>query len=156
MGNPLQDQLLKAGLVTKKQAGKVKRKQYLNKKQKSNKNSPSKSDNKARTQQVAQAERNRELNRQQAAKKQQQEKKAQIKQLIGKNRLKLDGNGDPYYFSVEKQIHRIFVSDEIADQLSRGQLAIVQTSRSFEIVPVKVALQIAERDKGVVVALHKE
>ena len=154
MGNPLQDQLLKAGLVNKKQAQKAKREQYLSRKKKK-KTDPTETGNKAREQQQAQAKRNRELNQQRAEKKRLQEQKAQIKQLIEKNRLKLDGKGEPYYFAVQKQINRIFVSEEVTDQLCRGQLAIVALGNNFEVVPAKVAHQIASRDEEAVVAFHE-
>ena len=154
MGNPLQDQLLKAGLVNKKQAQKAKREQYLNRKKKK-KNDPTETGNKYREQQQAQAKHNRKLNQQRTEKKRLQEQKAQIKQLVEKNRLKLDGKGAPYYFAVQKQINRIFVSEEMADQLCRGQLAIVSLGSNFEVVPARVAHQIASRDKEVVVAFHE-
>ena len=74
MGNPLQDQLLKAGLVNKKQAQKAKREQYLSRKGKK-KNDTVETGNKAREQQQAQAKRNRELNQQRTEKKRLQEKR---------------------------------------------------------------------------------
>jgi uncharacterized protein len=154
MGNPFQDQLLKAGLVNKKQANKVKREKHLSRKQQK-KNSPEEiNSNKAQEEQVAQAKRNRELNRQRIEEERQRELKAQVKQLILNNRLELDDRGGPYNFVEENKIKRIYVSDEMTDQLSRGQLAIVKFGDSYEVVPAKVARQIASRDKGGVVAFH--
>ena len=46
MGNPLQDQLLKAGLVNKKQASKVKQEQYVQSKKKKKGKSVRKNDRK--------------------------------------------------------------------------------------------------------------
>ena len=162
MGNPLQDQLLKAGLVSKKQAGKAKHNQYIShKKKKSKRNRQNEEKNgseisrQARQEQDALAKRNRELNRQRAEKKQQKEQQTQIRQLIKKNRLKRDENGEPYYFAVEKLINRIFVSEEMADQLCNGQLAVVRLANNFEIVPGKVAEQIAALAPEAVVAFHK-
>lgn len=154
MGNPFQDQLLKAGLVNKKQASKAKREKHLSRKQKKE-NSPSAISTKAREEQAAQARRNRELNRKRAEEKLQHEKKAQVKQLIEKNRLERDDWGEPYHFVEHNKINRIFVSDDMAEQLSSGQLAIVQFGERYEVVPAKVASQIAGRDKEAVVVLHK-
>ena len=157
MGNPFQDQLLKAGLVSKKQAKKANREKYLSrKKNKGNKEdkSPAISD-KARQEQAAQAKRNREFNLQRSEEKRQREQRAQIKQLIENNRQKLDDRGEPYYFTEQNTINRIFVSEDMSEQLSCGQLAIVKLDNSYEVVPAKVARQIASRDKEAVVAFHE-
>jgi len=157
MGNPFQDQLLKAGLVSKKQAKKANREKYLSrKKNKGNKkNNSAAISNKAREEQAAQAKRNRELNLKHSEEKRQREQRAQIKQLIENNRQKLDNRGEPYYFTEQNTINRIFVSEEMAEQLSNGQLAIVKLGNNYEVVPAKVARQIANRDKEKLVAFHE-
>jgi len=149
--NPLQAQLLKAGLVSKKQVGKVKQEQYQNRKQKE----PVKTAVSATSVEQAAAERSRELNRQLAEEKKRHELLAQIKQLIETNRLKRDGRGVPYYFAVQgKKIDRLFVDEEMAERLSRGLLAIVRGKDGVEVVPAKTARQIAERDPAAVLVLH--
>lgn len=153
MGNPLRDQLLKAGLVSKKQAKKAKLEQHRNRKQKKEDPTAAISD-KAREEQAAQARRNRELNQQRAEEKRQLEQKAQVKQLIEDNRLEQDERGERYNFVEKNQIKRIYVSEEMAEQLSHGKLAIVKLGDSYEVVPAKVARQIAGRDKEAVVAFH--
>ncbi len=155
MGNPFQDQLLKAGLVNKKQASKAKRDKHLNRK-KNKGEVPTEISTKARQEQAAQAKRNRELNQQRDKEKRQREQKAQVRQLIEQNRLELDDRGEAYHFVEQKKIMRIFVAEEMIEQLSRGQLAIVTLDGSYEVVPAKVARQIAERQKEVVVALQKK
>ncbi len=154
MGNPFQDQLLKAGLVNKKQANKAKREKHLNRKQ-NKKETSSEISAKAREEQAAQAKRNQELNRKHAKEKQQREQQAQVKQLIEQNRLELDDRGEAYHFVEENKIERIFVAEEMAEQLSRGQLAIVKLGDSYEVVPAKVARQIASRNQGAVLAFHE-
>ncbi len=155
MGNPFQDQLLKAGLVNKKQANKAKREKHFNRKQKGEDPSAQIS-SKAKQEQAAQAARNRELNRLQAAEKLQREQKAQVKQLIEQGKLELDDRGDPYHFVEQNKIERIFISDDMAEELSSGQLAIVKSGDGYEVVPAKVALQIMSRDKDAVIAFHNE
>lgn len=155
MGNPFQEQLLKAGLVNKKQANKAKREKHLNRK-KNKEEASSEISAKAKEEQVAQAKRNRELNQQREKEKQQREKKAQVRQLIEQNRLEQDDRGEPYHFVEDNKIRRIFVTDEMIEQLSRGQLAIVTFAGRYEVVPAKVALQILERQKEVVVAFQKK
>jgi hypothetical protein len=155
MGNPFQEQLLKAGLVNKKQANKANREKHLNRK-KNKEEVSSEISAKAKEEQVAQAKRNRELNQKREQEKQQREKKAQVRQLIEQNRLEQDDRGEPYHFVEDSKIRRIFATDEMIEQLSRGQLAIVTLAGRYEVVPAKVALQILERQKEVVVAFHKK
>jgi uncharacterized protein YaiL (DUF2058 family) len=152
MGNPFQDQLLKAGLVNKKQLKKAQHSKRLNRQQ--NEGKISEVDNKAKQTQLAHVERNRQLNRQRAEETRQREKMAQIKQLIEDNRLAKDERGEAYHFLVQNKIKRIFVSDEMTEQLSSGQLAIVKFGNNYEVVPAKVARQIASRDKDALVAFH--
>lgn len=154
MGNPFQDQLLKAGLVNKKQANKAKREKHLSRKQKKEK-STAEISNKVREEQAALAKRNRELNQQRAEENRQREQKAQVKQLIENNRLDQDDRGERYNFVEQNQIKRIYVSDEMADQLSRGLLAIVKLGDSYEVVPAKVARQIVSRDKEAMLVFHE-
>jgi len=153
MGNPFQDQLLKAGLVNKKQVKKIQHQKRLNRQQNEGKNS-SPASNMARQEQINKAERNRELNRQRRLEKMQHEQRAQVKQLIENNRLQQDERGEAYNFVEQKKIKRIFVSDEMTEQLSCGQLAIVKLGKGYEVVPAKVARQIAGRDKDALLVFH--
>lgn len=159
MGNPLQDQLLKAGLVSKKQANKTKQEQYVQskkkKKGKAARKNARKPISKAEVARAAEVARNKELSRKQAEERKQHELQAQIKQLVMQNRLERDDNGQAYHFALGKKIHRIFVAEEIIDRLCEGQLGIVQLDNSFEVVPAKVARQVAERDKGAVISLRE-
>ncbi len=155
MGNPFQSQLLKAGLVSKKQVKKARHAERLSRRKKAGKNS-SEADNPARREQEAHAARNRELNRQRAEEKRRHEQRAQIKQLIEENRLPQDERGEAYYFVEQKKIKRIFVDDEMREKLSRGQLTIVKYGKGYEVVPARAARQIASRDQEVVVVFHAE
>jgi uncharacterized protein YaiL (DUF2058 family) len=160
MGNPLQDQLLKAGLVNKKQAGKVKQEQYVQSKKKKKGKSVRKNDRKpispAEVARVAEVARNKQISRKQAEERKQHEQQAQIKQLVMQNRVERDEkNGQAYHFALGKKIHRIFIAEEMIDRLCEGQLGIVQLADSFEVVPAKVARQVAERDKGAVISLRE-
>ena len=154
MGVSLQDQLLKAGLADKKQANKANQeKRATRKKNKDKKETPE--INQTRQAQLAQAQRSRELNRQSNLEKEKQAKLAQVKQLIEENHLDLSKYENPYYFKVGKKIKKLYVNDEITKKLGRGELAIVTLNSVYEIVPVKVARQIADRDPDSLVVLHQ-
>ncbi|HIJ78916.1 MAG: DUF2058 domain-containing protein [Desulfobulbaceae bacterium] len=154
MGNPLKDQLLKAGLVSKKQAKKVEHEKRISRQQNQGKVQAPQS-NQVREEQAAHARRNQELTRQRAEEARRKEQKAQVKQLIESNRLALDGRGEAYFFADQNKVKRLFVAEEMAEQLSRGQLAIVRLGNGYEVVPAKVAHQIANRDPEAVVAFHQ-
>lgn len=154
MGTPLQDQLLKAGLATKKQAKQAEHEKFLRRKQHQGE-PPAAPASTVREEQAAREQRNRELNRERLEEARQRELKAQVKQLIETNRLIRDDRGEPYHFAEQNKIKRLFVSDEMAEQLSRGELAIVKLGSSFEVVPAKVAQQIKSRDQEAVVVFHE-
>ena len=155
MGNPFQDQLLKAGLVSKKQVKKAKHDQRVNKKKNTGKE-PAKVNQDLAKKQRAENQRIQELNNQRNIKTQQKEKVAQIKQLILDNRQDQDDRGEAYNFVDDNKIKRIYINDNMADQLSSGQLAIVKLKNNYEIVPAKVAQQINKRDASFVVTLHND
>jgi len=155
MGNPLQEQLLKAGLANKKQAKKAEHEKRIGRQQNKG-DAPAQVDSKVREEKAAQELRNRELNRQRLEEARLREEKAQVKQLIETNRLARDERGEPYYFVEQNKIKRIFVSEEMTDQLSRGQLAIVKFCASYEVVPARAARQIACRDPEAVLVFHEK
>ncbi|CCK79467.1 MULTISPECIES: DUF2058 family protein [Desulfobacula] len=155
MGKSFQDQLLKAGLVNKKQVKKVKHEKHVGRKKNKAKGSPTEI-NKARQEQLAKEKLSQELNRQLNKKKQERENLAQVRQLIETNRLNLDDYDESYYFTVGKKIKRLFVNEKISQKLCHGQLAIVKFDDCFEIVPAKVAEQITSRNHGDMVVLYND
>ena len=155
MGNPLQEQLLKAGLVDKKQVNKAK--QEKRKKRKKKKGKPGNTApqvNRTQQEQLRKAKENREQNTRQNARRQEAGIKAQVKQLVKDNRLDIKNGQDPYYFAVGKKIKKVWVDKETADKLSAGRLAVVSMNDVFEVVPAKVAEQIRSRSPEAVVLLH--
>jgi len=157
MGMSLRDQLLKKGLVDKKQVKKAKHEQHVNRKKNKGKKAPQTHEaNEARQAQLAQQELNKEQNLQRNAQKLKKENQTQVKQLIKSNKLDLKKNcNDPYYFKIEKKIKKIYVNEDLSKKLSNGFLAIVSLNDLFEIVPAKIAEQILARDPDAMVILHK-
>ena len=154
MGLSLQDQLLKAGIADKKQAKKANQEKLAKRKEnKGKKETPE--INQAQQDQLAQAKRSQELNRQLNQEKERLEKLSQVRQLIETNRLGLDKYEEPYYFKVGKKIKKLYVNEDITEKLSRGELAIVGFDDRFEIVPDKVAQQIADRDQDSLIVLFQ-
>ncbi len=154
MGISLKDQLLKAGLVNKKQIKKARHDKRASQKKNKGNNSPPKI-NKTQQEQLAREKRNHELNQQLKKEKLKLEKLVQIKQLIKTNCLKLDDYEEPYHFVVGKKIKKLYVSEQIIKKLSVGLLAIVKSDKRFEIVSANVANQIISRDPDALVIQHK-
>jgi len=155
MRNSFQDQLLKLGLVDKKKAGEVKKKQHNKKSQKVARKKTVIDENAeiARKAQEKKKNRARELNRQREEKLQKREQAARIKQLVTEHRLKKDDNGVAYRFTVDGKILRIFVAEEIAGQLGNGRLGIVGLRKEYEVVPGVVVEKIRSIDGSVFTSL---
>ncbi|MFV8570884.1 DUF2058 domain-containing protein [Marinobacter sp. SBS5] len=151
----LQDQLLKAGLADEKKARTIRSEKRKQRKQQP-KGTAQVNEVEERARQARQelAERDRQLN---LERKKQADKKAvqaQIRQLVETNRLDRSRGETSYQFVHEKKIKKIFVDDQMVDQLSRGRLAVVFVSGEYELVAEGVARKIMERDESAVVVLH--
>jgi uncharacterized protein YaiL (DUF2058 family) len=154
----LRDQLLKVGLVDEKQikkASKDKRKQ--DKQRRKGKTQTSKHDT-SPPQQPALAkkiERDRALNRQLQAQAERKAVAAQIKQLIETNRLPKNDGDVPFNFTDNNKIKRIYISEAVRKQLSRGTLAIVRLDGRYELVPSTVVEKIRLRDEKCVILCNE-
>ena len=151
----LQDQLLKQGLVDQKALKKHQRDKRKQAKQQGKGQQPV-DDIKLAAQQARaeQAERDRQRNRELHEKAQQKAIVAQIQQLIASHRIPRSGD-IAYQFVDGGKIKKIQVSELLQRQLARGQVAIVQGSDGYQLIPARIAEKIAERDAKVIVALHQ-
>jgi len=157
MSDSLRDQLLKAGLVTRKQATQVEQKQQRQQYRQTKGQKPAQTDaqrlasEQARAAKVA---RDRELNRQRAEKADAKARHAEIRQLIDQHRLPpLEGEQFDYFnFVAGKKIRRIALNPDLRARLTRGELSIVRHEGRSALVPADVAERIRERDERVVIA----
>lgn len=158
MSNPFQEQLLKAGLVSKQQVQQVnKEKQKKKKQQKSKK--PVVDEAALRAQKAAQekAQRDRELNE----KKQQQARaravSAEINQLILDHMIKRDDSCELVYnFEHNKKVKRIYINQQLKQQLIDGALALARIDGRYELVPISVAEKIKQRNEKRVIFIEPE
>lgn len=153
----LQDQLLKAGLVDKKKANKVKqaKHQQTKLKQKNKIETVDEAKLAAQKAQAEKVERDRQLNLQRKQEAEQRAVTAQIRQLIEMNRQK-KGKGDiAYNFADGDKVTHIYVDERQQRQLSNGHLAIVRLDGNYEIVPSSVSDKIALRDESYLVYCTK-
>ncbi|HEY9200678.1 MAG TPA: DUF2058 domain-containing protein [Gammaproteobacteria bacterium] len=158
MSNPFQEQLLKAGLVSKQQVQQVnKEKQKKKKQQKSKK--PVLDEAALRAQKAVQekAQRDRELNE----KKQQQARaraiSAEINQMILEHMLQRDDSCDLVYnFEHDRKVKRIYINQQMKQQLIDGTLALARIDGRYELVPLSVAEKIKQRNEKRVIIFEPE
>jgi uncharacterized protein YaiL (DUF2058 family) len=155
MSTSLRDQLLKAGLINKKQANEAERQQQRQERQAPHRPAPPKhrpaQPLAPQSTQSAKNARDQALNRQQHAKAENKARLAQIKQLIEQNRLPTVENGEFYNFVDGSKVRRIAVNTSIRDRLTRGEIAIVRHEGRYDLVPAAIAARIRERDEGALI-----
>lgn len=146
MSTSLRDQLLAAGLGTKKQAKQADRNQYQQRKDKTQQPSAA-----AQQIQAAKAARDQELNRRHREKAERKARALEVRQLIEQHRVPRI-EGDEYFnFTDGRKIHRIGVNAETRAQIQRVELVIVRYLAYHALVPADIAARIHERDEHVVV-----
>jgi len=158
----LQDQLLKAGLVDKNKANKAKKEKQ--KKVKAARGSGTTISNEAsvaaQREQSKKVERDRRLNIEKEKESSQKAIAAQIVQLVEMNRLDTSNGEIAYSFVFDNKVKKIYLSEELKDQLVGGRLAIVTIlkngQRKFVIVAAAVAEKIAQRDESCLVQLNEK
>lgn len=157
MALSLQDQLLKAGLASEKQAKKAQQEKRKQKKQqpKKKKGGVDEAALKARQAQLEKAERDRELERQRQVEAEQKAVQAQIRQMIEANRISCDNGDQPYQFADGSAVKRIMVTAAMRQQLASGRLGIVRHGKGYELVPAATLEKIRDRDAAHVVLYNE-
>jgi uncharacterized protein YaiL (DUF2058 family) len=152
MSMSLREQLLKAGLVTEKQARQAESQQRQQARKGPGRKAPTiESTPDARQAQAAKAARDQELNRHQQEKAAAKERIAQLRQLIEQHRVPLVESEDYYNFVVDRQVRRIAVDATLRARLVRGDLAIVRCDGQYYLVPASCLPRIRERDPQAVI-----
>jgi len=160
MSNPFQDQLLKAGLVTKEQVQKAQKESKKKNKQQRSKKHPVVDENKLKAQQAAaeKAKRDRELNNKKEAQAKQKALSAEINQLITQNLIPRDESCDlAYHFEHNNKIKNIYINADMRQKIANGQLGIARIEGRYELVPLAIAEKIQRRnDKRVILVKDAE
>ena len=152
MRNPLQEQLLKAGLVNKTKAAQVVREQAKRHKGKQT-TTPTVQQLEVQRSQLAKAERDRELAAEQNAHKQASEARAQVRQIIAAHKIPREGELI-YRFSDGDRIRELLVTEALRAQLASGTLVIVRQDDRYELLPRLAADKVRARDAAIIVLDH--
>lgn len=147
----LQEQMLKAGLVSSKKMAKVQRTAKKSRVQAREAREAVEENKKA------QVERDKLLSEQQKQAALSKEYKAQIKQLIEMNKITITRGDIGYNFTDNNLIKKVYVDKVTQSQLIKGRLAIARltaessSDSEYAIIPAVVADKIAQRDANYIV-----
>lgn len=152
MRNPLQEQLLKAGLVKKAKVAEVVREQN---KQRHGKAAPLPVATQATDAKREKAERDRAIAAERNEKQHAAERQAQVKQIVTEHRLPRKGEIS-YRFSDGSAIASFLVDEPMRAQLAAGVLVVVRHGDGYEVVPRSAGEKIRERDASLIVVDHAQ
>lgn len=150
--NPLQEQLLKAGLVKKSKVAEVAREQNKARHAKAP-SGPSEIQLEAERARAEKADRDRAL----AAERKEQariaELRAQARQIIEDRKVPRAGESE-YRFTESGAIRTVLVNDDLRRKLSSGALVIARIDERYELLPRVAADKVRERDATMIVLDH--
>ena len=150
MGNPFQDQLLKAGVVTKQQVKKAQSASNKKKKEQRSKKNNVVDENKLKAQQLAKekAEHDKALNSRKEEQAKQKATSIEIDQLVLSNLIKRSEECEIVYnFEHRKKINRIYINDDMRQRIIEGQLGIARIEGRYELIPRLIAERIQKRNE---------
>ena len=151
-GNPLQEQLLKAGLVKKSKVTEAVREQAKARQAQA----PTAADEaraaaeRAREDKV---ERDRALEAARRAQVRQGELAAQARQIIRDKQLPRSGESE-YRFTVDGAIRTLLIDDDQRRKLAAGTVVVARDGERFALLPRPAADKVRERDAGLIVLDH--
>jgi uncharacterized protein len=154
MSLSLREQLLKAGLVTEKQAQKAERQTSRQQHQRKKGSAPDPApaqEAATRQAQAAKFARDLELNRGQQEKAAAKARRAALQQLIERHRLPRVESDDDYHFVDEGRVRGIAVTPELRARILRGDVLIARCAGRYDLVPAEAAGRIRERDAAALI-----
>jgi len=149
MSLSLREQLLKAGLVTKKQAKQSERtaSQNQHRAAKGSERAPSPDPARAADQaRSAKLLRDQEMNRRQREKAAAKARAAELRQLVEQLRVPRPESDDYFNFVDGGRIRRLAVTPDLRARIVAGGLVIVRCEGRYELVPADSVQRILDRD----------
>ena len=154
MAGSLKDQLLQAGIASKKRANEIELENRRKKKQ--GKPALTREDQeravaiqRARLEKI---EKDRQLNQQRRQQQAQRAMQAEIRQLAEQHRLRPPNTADMRYnFVWNAKVQSLWVDADLHRQLVAGTLCLVAVEQEFALVPAAIAERIIARDPSAVV-----
>ena len=150
--NPLQEQLLKAGLAKKSKVTEAAREQQKARQAKENTASDEIRREAERARELK-AEKDRALEADRRAKARTAELAAQARQIIQDKKLPRSGESE-YRFSADGAIRTILINDEQRKLLAAGTVVIARLGERYELLPRAAGDKVRERDASLIVLDH--
>lgn len=148
--NPLQEQLIKAGLAKKSKVAAAAREQLKQAKAGAGPSEITLEAERARAEKVA---RDRAIEAERKAQARAAELRAQVRQIISDKKLPRTGELD-YRFTADGAIRSLRVDDDQRRKLAAGALVIARFGDGYELLPRAAGLQVRERDADAIVLDH--
>ena len=152
--NPLQEQLLKAGLVKQSKVAAVAREQNKARHAKGTPQ-PSEIQLEAERARAEKVERDRALAAERKAQAHAAELRAQARQIIQDRKVPRSGESE-YRFTADGAIRTLLLNEELRKKLASGVLVIARLDERYELLPRAAAEKVRERDAGMIVLDHGE
>jgi len=151
-GNPLQEQLIKAGLAKKSKVAQVAREQD---KARRAKGAPAPGEIQLEVERVRadKVGRDRLLAAERKAKARITELRAQARQIILDKQVPRAGESE-YRFTADGAIRTLLVSEDLRKKLSAGALVIARLGEGYALLPRAAAEKVRERDASLIVLDH--
>lgn len=156
MRNPLQEQLLKAGLVKKSRVAEVVREQNRQRHGKSAPPAAAHGDTEridTAKLQAERAERDRALAEEQKERARAREVLAQVRQIVECHRVESEGE-IAHRFRDGEAIRSVLVDQALRTQLAKGLLVIVRHHDGYALLPRSAAEKVRARDPAMIVLDH--
>lgn len=154
VSSSLRDQLLKAGLVTEKQARAAEREKQQHQPSRRGNPPPSGQTKAADQARAAKLARDQQLNKQRQEAVEAKARASEIKQLIEQHKLpKVLESEERFHFVAGQKVAFILVDAQMRQGLNDGKLFIIRYGGRNEVVPAEIAERIRERDARAVIKL---
>lgn len=150
--NPLQEQLLKAGLVKQSKVAAVAREQNKARHVKGTPQ-PTEIQLEAERARAEKVERDRALAAERKAQAHAAELRAQARQIIQDRKVPRSGESE-YRFTADGAIRTLLLNEELRRKLASGVLVIARLDERYELLPRAAADKVRERDAGMIVLDH--
>ncbi len=151
--NALQAQLLKAGLVDAKKAKKINQQQQHALKTGSSDDEVKKVLAQAQAEKLA---RDQALNRERQQALEEKTQAANIRQMLGQHQIQHTAGDVVYQFVDAGKIKKIYVTQEVYNQIVAGRVAIARLDEQYPLLPRILADKIAERAPEVIIIRNEK
>ena len=152
MGNSLQDQFLKMGLVDKKKHSQAKKEKHTRKT--SGQTEKNEIADMAKQALEEKRKRDRQLNKKKIAQREAKEATAKARQLIETHKIQSEPGEVIYNFKDENTVKKLNLTPKGVERLTRGKIGIVKLAGEYQMVPADIIYKIRELNPKLVVLLN--